>query len=405
MKWLKFAILSVLRNRRRTFATILITAVGTAAILIGGGFALYTYESLREMAARDNGHLILAHADYFSKQEEIPLEFGLQDQAEIVAKLIHDPRIRAVLPRLDFSGLISNGDRSSVFIGRGINQEEFKVKGPFFTVQSGSTFSRIVAEDTDPQIMIGSGLAKIMNAKAGDELTLLSTTVEGALNAQDVIVQGIFSLGTPEIDKRIILTNLDTAQQLLVTDKVSTLSAYLYDTDKTNSVGKDIAAMLPALDSQTWLDQAFYYLAVKGLYNRIFGLMGIIILAIVFFAVSNTMSISVIERTREIGTLRAMGTHNREIERNFVLEAAVIGIIGVSLGILIALAVATFFYLAGLEMPPPPARSQGYPLAVNIDPILYCITAISILTLCITAAWFSARRAVNKPIVEALAHV
>ena len=405
MKSFKFAILSVLRNRRRTFATILITAVGTAAILIGGGFALYTYESLREMAARDNGHIILAHAGYFDQHEETPLEFGLSRQAEITRQLIQDSRIRAVLPRLEFTGLITNGDLSTVFIGNGVKQGEFKVKGPFFTVNSGATLSRIPAEQADPQVMIGSGLAKILNAKTGDALTLLSTTVEGALNAQDVVVQGIFTMGTPEIDKRILLTSLDTAQQLLLTDKVSTLSAYLYDTEKTDEVALDIARKYPALSQQTWLDQAFYYLSVRGLYNRIFGLMGIIILAIVFFAISNTMSMSVIERTREIGTLRAMGAHGREVVRGFVQEASVIGVAGITLGVLIGLGAALFLYLAGLEMPPPPARSQGYPLVINIDAMLYLTTMISILSLCMAAAWFSARSAVKKPIVEALAHV
>ena len=71
MKWLLFAWKNVLRNRRRSLTAVLITAVGTAAVLVGGGFALLTYEALRELTARENGHVILAERDYFDGDEDV----------------------------------------------------------------------------------------------------------------------------------------------------------------------------------------------------------------------------------------------------------------------------------------------------------------------------------------------
>ncbi len=404
-RWIKFALLNVLRNRRRGLTTLLIIAVGSAGILIGGGFALYTYKSLREMAARDKGHLILARHGYFDEQEETPLALGLTDYQEKARLLQNDGRVRAVLPRLAFSGLISNGDKSSVFVGGGVDIDEFKVKGPFLRLSAGHGLSSRPAPDGDPRVMIGEGLARIMNARPGDSLTLMSTTVEGSLNALDVVVRGIFSSGVPEIDKRILLTRLETAQSLLLTDKVSTLSVYLYDTGDTRAVAALAKRVLPDLDRQTWLETAYYYLAVRGLYNRIFGLLGIIVLGMVFFAISSSVSMSVMERTREIGTLRAMGTHGGEIVRNFMLEAAVLGTLSVLIGMLIAGATALLVSLAGLQMPPPPARSLGYPLVIYTDPRLYAATAVAVLTLSVAAAWRASRRAARQPIVEALGHV
>ncbi|MEJ2467412.1 MAG: FtsX-like permease family protein [Candidatus Thiodiazotropha sp.] len=405
MRWLKFALLNVLRNRRRGVVTILIIAVGCTGILVSGGFALYTYDSLREMSARESGHLILAHSGYFDQQEESPMALGLSDYQVIRQSLSENPAIRAVLPRVEFTGLISNGDKSSVFVGNGVEVDEFKVKGPFLKVVSGSILSSHPAQRSDPQILIGEGLARIMNARVGDSLTLMSTTVDGGLNAQDVVVQGIISLGVPEIDKRILLTRVATAQALLQTDKVSTLSIYLQQTDDTDRMGAEIATLHPELDMQTWLDTAFYYLAVRSLYNHIFGLLGAIILGMVFFAVTNVVSMSVVERTREIGTLRAMGTHPREVIRNFVLEALVMGGLSVILSMGLAAATALIFSLAGLEMPPPPSRSQGYPLIIYVDGVLYLITGVCVLLLCLFAAWFASRKAARKPLVEALNHV
>ncbi|MFN0316671.1 MAG: ABC transporter permease, partial [Burkholderiales bacterium] len=246
---------------------------------------------------------------------------------------------------------------------------------------------------------------RMMKAVPGTGLTLLSTTTAGSLNALDVMVKGIVTLGVPEIDKRLVYTDLATAQALLQTDKASTLSVYLHDTEETDAMRATVAGVYPGNALQTWHDQAFYYVAVKGLYNRIFGLLGIVIVIMVLFAVSNTLVMAVMERTREIGTLRALGTLPHQIVRVFALEGFILGLAGVAVGILFALGTSVFFSVAGFQMPPPPGRSVGYPLFVNVSSGLYLITASTIVTLSVAAAWFVSRKASRKPIVEALSHV
>ena len=406
MKWLVFAFRNVLRNRRRSIITILIAAVGTAGVLVGGGFALFTYESLGEMAARDSGHLILAHKDYFDRDEDTSMQYGLENYASFKTKLEKDNRIRMALPRVEFSGLISNGDKTSVFVGLGVDPEgEFYVKGPGMKVAAGSILSAKAASGAAPEVMLGTELAKQMKAEPGTGLTLLSTTTAGSLNAIDVKVRGIVTMGVPEIDKRLVYVDIATAQRLLVTDKVSTLSIYLRETDETDAMRGVVAGLYPDQAMQTWRDTAFYYDAVRGLYNRIFGLLGTVIVVMVLFAVSNTLAMAVVERTREIGTLRALGTLPSQIVRIFSLEGLVLGVAGTVLGMLVALGVSFFFLFANFQMPPPPGRSAEYPFHVNISLELYGITALLIIALSIAAAWFVSRKAANKPIVEALAHV
>ncbi|MBI3525100.1 MAG: ABC transporter permease [Betaproteobacteria bacterium] len=406
MKWLWFAIKNVLRNRRRSLVTILIAAVGTAGILIGGGFALYTYESLAEMAARDSGHLILAQHDYFDRDEDTPMQYGLENYAALRDKLELDPRVRLALPRVQFSGLISNGDKSSIFVGIGIEPDgEFSVKGPTMKVLAGSLLGSKSDTGATPEIILGSELAKIMKATPGTGLTLLSTTTSGTLNALDVKVSGIVTVGVPEIDKRLVYVALPTAQHLLLTDKVSTLSVYLRDIGQTEEMRGVVAAMFPGNALQTWRDQAYFYIAVRGLYNRIFGLLGLVIVVMVLFAVTNTLAMAVVERTREIGTLRALGTLPSQIVRIFALEGLVLGIAGVFSGMLAAAGISLLLLFSNVQMPPPPGRSMGYPLQVNLSANLYLVTLIAIITLSIAAAWLVSRKAAAKPIVEALGHV
>ncbi len=403
MKWLLFAWKNVLRNRRRSLTAMLITAVGASAVLISSGFALYTYESLEEMTARDTGHVVLAHERHFEGDEDVPMQHGLDGAVALRSQLAGMPGVKAVLPRVAFSGLISNGDKSAVFIGSGVDPEpEFRLRGPQMTFTEGEPPA---ADAPVPEVVLGADLARLMKARPGTSLTLLATTTEGTLNAVDVVVKGLVTVGVPEVDKRLVVADIATAQKLMLTEKVSTLSVYLRDTGDSEATAAAVAAENPGKAVRTWADLAVFYQAVRALYNRIFGILGAIMVVIVVFAMSNTLGMAVMERTREIGTLRAIGTLPGELVRNFVLEGAMIGLIGAGAGMVFA-ALATFgLTFAGIDMPPPPGRSAGYPLLVNFSATLYVVVLVVVVLVSSLAAWAVSRKATRKPIPEALSHV
>lgn len=417
-KWLSLACRNTMRNRRRSLVTLAIAATGTAAALLGGGFALYTYESLAQASARDTGHLVLAAPGQFEGTDSMPLEHGLAGRAALTRELLAHPRVTRVLPRLQFSGLVSNGDKSEIFLGTGVDaRQEFLVKGPFMKLEAGELLDagdagpgaaapNAGAPQRGPGIVLGKGLARILNARPGSSLTLMSTTTAGSLNAIDVTVTGIVSSGIADIDKRLAMVELATAQELLVTDKVSYLSVYLDELAYSDTVaGTWRSQYAGKLEVRTWLDQAIFYQSVKGLYNRIFGFLGAILLAIVLFATTNTLSMAVLERTREIGTLRAMGTTPGEVTRLFTLEGFVLGAGGAVLGMALAGAVAMALLVLGIQMPPPPGRTGGYPLVVTVSPAMYAGAALAVSVLAALASLLVSRKAANQSVVEALAHV
>ena len=402
-KWLKFAWLNTLRNRRRSLVTVSIAALGTAAILLAGGFALFTYQALAQSSARTTGHLIVGKPEQFSKDEDTPLQHGLDNAPALTQKLLADPDVRAVLPKVEFSGLISNGDKSTVMMATGVDPDgEFSVKGPFLTIKAGEALS---GPGGKSEVMLGEALARSLKAQPGSSLTLLASTTDGALNAMDVQVKGIFSTGIPEIDKRLVYTDLTTAQKLINTQRVSSLGVFLRRMELTDTAQKRVAQIDPALTVQTWVEQASFYQGVKSLYNRIFGALGMIIGVIVVFVVTNAMAMAIIERTREIGTLRAMGTLPNQLLRSLALEGMLLGGAGALLGALVALAISVALYVFPVQMPPPPGRSNGYPLNINIDPTLYGLTLVAMVALAMLASALVARKTVHRPVVDALAHV
>ena len=400
--WLRFAVRNTLRNRRRSLVTVAIAAIGTAAILLAGGFALSVYLALAQAAARTTGHLIVGTPSQFSRDEETPLQYGLDNPQALARRLLDDPDVRQVLPRVSFSGLISNGEKSTVMLASGVDPDpEFAVKGPFLAMVSGE----VLGSGADKaEVMLGEGLAKSLKASPGSSLTLIATTTDGAMNALDVVVKGVFSYGVPDIDARLVYTDVATAQRLLNTKRVTTLGVFLKDMESTASSRARIEGSSPGLQVQTWLDQAVFYQSVRALYNRIFGALGLIIGVIVVFVVANAMAMSIVERTREIGMLRALGTQPSQLTLTLALEGMVLGSVGAAVGAITAAAVSLLLYVIPLQMPPPPGSSRGYALTIAVDPLMYASTLLGVIAVATIVSALIARKTLRAPIVAALAH-
>ena len=236
--------------------------------------------------------------------------------------------------------------------------------------------------------MLGTDLARNLKVAVGDWVTLLATTSDGALNAFDFKVQGIYSTGVPELDKRQLYVHITTAQELLASEKVSTLSVFLFETNKTSTVQQRIQL---ALDKQVgqqgsdieltpWQDRAFFYTKVKDLYDRIFGIMGAVMALVVFVSLFNTMTMSVTERTREIGTLSALGSYPSEIVAGFLKEAGLLAVIGSAIGALVSGLVSVLLLVIDVQMPPPPGRTEGYPLNIYFSLELVGYATLGVLT-------------------------
>jgi putative ABC transport system permease protein len=409
MQGFKLSALNLKRNSRRSVMSMVIIAIAVFALTSAAGFGLYTYESLRESTANDVGHLTLAKPGYFEQEEESTMSNGLSHGPELIKQVSALSNVKAVQPRIYFNGLISAGNKSTIFVGTGVDASEFDLKGDFIDIGQGEAIS--IDENTDnPQIMIAKELANNLRVNVGDWVTLLATTSDGALNAFDFEVQGIFSTGVPELDKRQIYISVMQAQDLLATEKISTLSVFLPDTSQTDTAYKDVVELMSVLSNDEkvevtrWEQRAFFYEKVQGLYDRIFGIMGMVMGLVVFVSLFNTMTMSVTERTREIGTLAALGSYPREIILGFVRESVLLAIIGSLLGGLLAAFVTLMLKVSDIQMPPPPGRSEGYPLEIIFSPSVVWYSTLGVIAICVVAAFLSARKGINKPVTEALAY-
>ena len=362
-KFIKLATKNVFRNRRRTIITGLVLVFGATALILAGGFISFSFRGLSESTIRGQlGHIQLYTKEALQREEERPLELGIDSVDALKKKILVLDHVRFTMARVEFMGLISNGDKSAAFLGRGVEPEkETKLAGFALAVDTGKFLGENPANAQENEVVLAKGLAKSMKAKIGDYLTLMTTTSKGALNAMDVKVAGVYSTGIPEYDERALMVSLPTAQQLLNSQKVSKLVVVLDETDKTEEVASRLEQLLPGIKARRWFEMATFYNAVVRLYNAIFGFLGVIIFVIVVLSSSNTMMMSIFERTREIGTQLAVGTSPLRLMTNFLYEGLIVGACGGGIGLIVALLFAILINASGILMPAPPGSTRGIP--------------------------------------------
>ena len=366
---LKIAFLNILRNYRRSIITILAIIFGCVSLIVYGGYVEAMYEGLRESTIRSQlGHLQIFKKGFNEFGHIEPEKYLLTDSdVNQINHIIQSlPDIEIVTSRLNFTGLLSNGKTSAAVMGVGINAEEESLLSSFVSIVDG--------EDLFPDEMdgglVGKGLAESLDLKVGDWVTLLAATADGGMNAVDINVKGIITTVSSEYDKRLIRANLPHIQNLMYTDSVSRLVLLLTETEQTERFAQNPARIFAEknldLEIRTWSDLTQFYHKVVEMFDNQFLFIRIIVMVIVILSIANTMIMAVMERTTEIGTIRALGNTRREILTLFITEAMYLGLIGGILGIVFGIAVAQGITAAEIIMPPPPGSSTGFPIRIFV---------------------------------------
>ncbi len=407
-KFLLLAFRNIFRNRRRTLMTLLMVSSGVAGLLLAGGYFAFMTRGLREDTIRNGlGHLQIFTAEHFRRDEIRVLDTGIENWRQAASTVRTAPHVRGVAPRIEFYGMVSNGQKSSVFMGSAVDPVAERSLGFTSDLTAGSDLND--GEGSNPEALIGAGLAKSMNVKVGDGLTLFAVTSDGALNGVDVQIAGIVETGVAEMDARYLRITLPSAQRLLQSDRITNLVVGLDDTANTDAVYNELIPRLNGLSQpmtvKKWIDLATYYKQVRNLFNGIFLFMGVIVFFMVLMSSVNTLLMALFERTREIGTMLAMGTPRAWIIFLLMVEATLLGVLGAAGGLLVGNLLGALLNAAGLHLPPPPGYAVSVPFRVLHVPAMMIGSSILVVVSLALASIVPAVRASRLQIVEALAHV
>lgn len=406
----KLGFRSLFRQKRRTLITVVVITFGIGCLLLTVGHSVFITWGLREATIHsETGHLQLFHPDYFQEEEETILQYGLEDYERMRNDLMRLVDVSLVLARIDLMGLVSNGDKSVACIGTGVEPKEEKRLRTLFG-NAGVMYDSLIVHEEDAEIIIlGNGLARSLNAEVGDWLTLMSTTADGALNAVDVRVVDTFDGGMAEYDKRAVVIPLKTAQVLLNSQRVSKLLVTLDETEKTDRLVTQISELAKEngypVAIKKWHEQAAYYKQVRQFYQQVTGFISLVLFVIVFFSISNTVVMSIVERTQEIGTMLSMGTSRWQTMKMFFFEGMLLGVLGGVLSAAFAFGVSFLINHFEIVLPPPPGFTEGYPLSIRNEFGFYGQIFVATVIVATFSSLVPAFRVTRMKIVDALGHI
>lgn len=245
-------------------------------------------------------------------------------------------------------------------------------------------------------------------------IEVLAASAGGAPNVASLSVVKAENQGIKELDDIFVLMHLPAAQRLVYgagEPRATAIVVQLRRTAQIPAARARLQTLLAeggggqALEVQDYETLNPSYGQITGMFSAIFGFISLLIGSIVLFTVGNTMSMAVVERTVEIGTLRAMGLRRSGIRNLFIGEGLMLGIIGSVAGVAIALAFAAVLNRAGLTWFPP-GQVEPAPLSFRVwgEPDMIAVTCVGLVVVAVLSAWWPARRAASLQIVEALRH-
>ena len=398
---MKLALRNIFRHRLRTAMTLAAIVFGVVGLILSGGFVQDVYHQLGEAIIHSHsGHLQVSSAGFFAKGMRSPENYLIDDPGSIKQVLRQNPVVSEVMERISFSGLINNGHTDWPIVGEGVEPDKEAALGSQIKMTSG----RQLAQSDARGIVLGQGVAHALKLRAGDQVTLLVTTAEGALNNLELDVIGIFQSFSSDFDARAVRIPLAAAQELLGTPGANTLVLSLLRTEDTDGVAKAIKQQLDPtrFEVKTWVELNEFYGNTVALYERQFGVLQLIILILVLLSVANSVNMSAFERVGEFGTMMALGDPGRQVFRLLVVENAVLGaggsLLGVVFGVVLALAISAI----GIPMPPPPSANIGYIAHIRIVPTILLSSFLVGLGATALAALIPAWRVSRVPVVDAL---
>lgn len=310
---------------------------------------------------------------------------SINNWQQITATLDQLPLLTAVSPVVSGPAFAQRGDALESVALVGIDVERYQKIIPLKEYLISGQL-RVGADD----VLIGSQLAEDLGVQVGSKLRLDT----GQQNSAVVNIAGIFELGVRELDARYVYLDLKQAQSLLsLPGGVTVIDLTVADIFEAENVAEQVGR-LTSLQAESWIKtnaQLMNAISAQSLSTS----MIIVFVAIsVAFGIASVLSVSVVQRTREIGILRATGATRQQILRIFLFQGAMFGLLGSVLGSVASYALVWVFNAFGPGL---------FYIPVSINLIMLALL-LAILTGVLAAA-IPARRAAALDPVEAIRHV
>ncbi len=317
----KMAFKNLLRHKRRTVLTLVTTIVGIMLAVVGEGLNGGLEKQVSDLSIKSETAYgrVFGKGYYEEKEDNDILEFPI-DKTEISAL-----DGLSLTKRLSFTGTITDSDLEFSAYYMGIDEKE---ENQVFQREKYIISGNFIKSRND--VVIGSELAKLLNAKVGDQFTLMARNVDKNQNAYDMVITGIIKTGNVIFDGKAVFLSQDFAREFTGADFYNEIAiAQILEPSLISEL------KTKNFDFIDYKEELKDILAISKVRRKVFGMISGGILLMASLTITNTMLMAMLERKKEIGVLMANGMNGKNILKLFFLEGIYNGIIGCTIGFLI----------------------------------------------------------------------
>lgn len=403
----KIAARGIGRNPQRTALTVAASAFGVGAFVFLTGFVDgYLVQLVENSTGYVTGELQVQHPRF---RTEMDPANSLPDGERLLPALRALPQVMAAAPRIQTMALANSAAQSQNLMLVGIDPvAERQVTFMDRAVRVG----RMLQPGDDREIVLGDRLAQKLGLRLGEKVVVMAQAADGSVGSAAYRITGLFDTGSDSFDASLGYVTLPSARSLLGMDgRISSVAMRLKDRDALEAARGKVQALLPAGTAVaiTWrsllpeLDQMIEY--VRVVLRLITG----VVLSVVAIGVMNTLLMSVMERTRELGIMMALGTRPRALVALVLYEALVLTAVGLAAGLTLGVPLVEYFGSRGLDLSRYAAGLQSIPgLTGIIRPVFLpgslLMPFLLLLVLSVVAALYPAWRAARLQPAAAIRH-
>ncbi len=406
-KILKIAVNNVIKHKRRTLFNSLTFAANAMALILVIGMVNGMYNTMYERTIDlETGHFKIYHKDYAQEKKKTPIEKNIDDPSGLIKLLESIKHYESAAPRILNSGSLSNMENKTNIMIMGIDMEK--------ELRTMKLFSKMKEEDmlaqSGAQMLLGGRLAELMGNDKGDSMLLFSRTASGANNLVDAAVKGVYRIGFAKMEKSLVFIPIEFARDFFdMQGKATEVVVKITDRKYLEQAKKEIQDILdekfPALAVRDWKQEAAGLIAGAQADYITYGIIFAILLFLAVFIIMNTLTITVFERTKEIGTLRAFGLEKGQIRWMFLWEGLILSAGGAVIGGLLVIPLAVYMAQTGITIPPDMMDRMPFPVESMTSKHAaadWLLTFVICLAAGAAGAIMPANRAAKTVIVDAL---
>lgn len=333
---IRIAFKNIRRNKKRTILTIVSTALGIMGLLFFLAYIDGLSAVIEREVVKQTGHIQITAKDYERKSRVLDNSSNIpyEELTEKISKI----HTKSIEPIIKFGAYGFVGEKDEKLLSYGVSEEsyfkDYIYEGRFLTGNSSK------------EIVLGKTIKEKLNLSLGQEFTLVVNTQFSSSYALNYKIIGF--VNEPMLNKSAIIKIKDAEYLLDMEGKSSELHIYLENKNKIYEMKKELISQLKGYDLQIKTFDEIGFATALGMYEKIKYVLAFLMGLLCSVGIFNTMVISVFERKKEIGIIKALGMEESQIKKLIVLEGGILGFIGSGFGVIIGSLFIYYFSIKGI---------------------------------------------------------